>query len=201
MKPNENQPMPEDYLNQIAPKTSRKINLFNNKFILFGLAGAIILIIIFALIGSTSGGVKPGARLAARLAATSEITDSAALNIKSSKLRAINSNLKTFLTNTTRDIEAPLAKDKIDIKKIDKKILLAESNTAILATLEDARLNVVYDRTYTREMTYQLDTILVLIKQVSTKSKSTSFKAILDDAYKNLEIIQTQIIDYTEVFN
>ena len=71
MYPNDNQqPVPVDYLNQIAPHQTHKFDLFNKKPVMFAAIGIGILLIfaIFAVIGNlSSSGTKTNEKLAARL--------------------------------------------------------------------------------------------------------------------------------------
>lgn len=199
MYPNNDQPAnPADYLNQIAPKVTKRTDFLKQKPIMIG---AVVLVIFFvimifaAIVGGLSGGTTPIKTLSARLSSTNSTVDSATTNIKNTKLRALNSNLKLYLTNTIRDYTPILTAQKIDIKNIDKKIISAESDTKILAVLEDARLNAVFDMTYAREMTYKLDTILSLMNKIKS-SNNDKLKTFLDSAYKNLKPIQKQFADY-----
>lgn len=185
------------YLDQIAPKPV-KTSIFQQKPIVFGAIALLAFIVIcaFALIvGSLSGGIAPTKRLAARLVNTQQVVTSAVPNIKNTRLRALNSNLKIILTNTIRDASPILAKDKIDINKLDKDTLAKEPNTKMLERLEDARLNAIYDRTYAREMAYQVETIISLMQEIK-KSGKKDLKTFLTTAIDNLSPIQKQFEDY-----
>ena len=149
-----------------------------------------------ATVGSSSGGTSPIQTLSARLVSTTNTVTSANKNIKNTKLRALNSSLNIYLSNTTRDLAPILVINKIDAKKPNKSITKAESNVAMLAVLEDARLNAVYDRVYAREMNTQLEKILLLMNQINKTTKSSQTKTFLDNAIKNLEPIQKQFADY-----
>lgn len=191
-------PTPTDYLDQIAPTNAKKPGIISNRPILFG-AIAIVLLLVVILIGSLfSGGVKPSEKLAARLTITAETVESATGIIKSSKMRALNTDLKLFLTNTIRDIEPFLTKNGIKIEKLSDKVLEDESNADLLIRLEDARLNGIYDRTYAREMSYQLDTILTLMRQIGKSASTEGFKSFLDNAIINLEPIQQDFSDFNQ---
>ena len=186
-----------DYLNQIAPQAPKKsfFSLSPKNLIIFG-GIAVVIISIIALISSLAGGINQTERLTARLLSTEKIMDSATSKIKTSKLRTLNGNLKIYFTNTIRDIKPILAADKIDITKLDAKVTSAESSDKILAKLEEARLNVMYDRTYAREMSYKLDTILTLMKQIQNNTKNAKLKTFLQEAYKNLEPTQKQFAEF-----
>ena len=196
MNPNDNQPIPSDYLNQIAVQPPKKVNFVRKQPILIGGVAIIAVIIILTIISNLSGGIKPSEQLAARLIATKSVADDATSKIKSPELRALNSNLKIYLTNTIRDIAAPLLKDKINVNRLDKKATVAESNVQLLATLEDARLNAIYDRTYAREMAYQLDTVLTLMRQIYNDTSNKDLKSFLDSKIENLVPIQKQFADF-----
>lgn len=194
-------PTPTDYLEQIAPRTTKPGFAFNGKpMILAGIA-AIVLLVIIIILGSMSGNIKPTQRLAARLTTTASTVDYATDNIKSSALRALNSDLRLFLTNTVRDIGPILAKDGVKISNLDKKVLAAESNTDMLARLEDARLNVDFDNTYAREMSYQLDMVLTLMKQIYSSTSSRSLKDFLTNSYTNLAQIQQEFSKFNSTTN
>jgi len=196
MYPN-NQPPSIDYLNQIAPQ-STKVSLFSNKKVTVAivLAAVTILVFIFIIINSLIPKTSLNQQLAAKLLATEEILTDVTPKIKTSQLRTYNGNLKIYLTNTIRDITPLLAKEKIDINKLGQKILDTESSADVLTRLENARLNAVYDRTYAREMAYQLDTIVSLMTKIQKSTKSSSLKLFLEDAIKNLVPTQKQFAEF-----
>jgi len=197
MYPNDEKPLPPpDYLNQIAPQAPRKAGFLHKQKILIAILGAIVILVIIVIGSLLLGGTRSTEKLAARLIATESITDGATSKIKSTQLRAINSELKIYLTNTIRDIEPILTKINTNIKKLSKNATSAESSEKMLATLEDARLNAVYDRTYAREMSYQLDTILTLMHQISSDTGNKELKSFLESAENNLEPTQKQFANF-----
>jgi len=202
MDPNQPQPnLPADYLNQIAPQTPKKMPLNLSKKQLLvggGLLAAILIVILLAVIINLTSNKKPFEQLVARLQSTATIVTNAQTDIHSSNLRALNSNLKIYLTNTNRDIAAPMLDVKIDVTKLDKDIVTSEAGTDITARLSDARLNAVYDTTYVREMSYRLDTIVNLMQQDYKSTGSTKLKSFLSSAYTNLQPIQKQFADFSD---
>lgn len=202
MYPNQQPPQPQsnysiDYLNQIAPQGPKKGFLSRKQMIVAAVLGILtIIVLILVVVVNVGGNSKPTQQLAARLIATESIVGDAQDKLKSTELRTLNSNLKIYLTNTNRDIVAPLAKDKVDVKSLDKKIVEAESGAAMTARLEDARLNAVYDRTYAREMAYQLETISALMRQIYESTSNKDLKSFLDGAYKNLLPTQKSFEDF-----
>lgn len=195
---NPNQPTYSvDYLNQIAPQTPKKSGLSRLQFIIVAVVGAVVLLtVIISAVLTSSYNVEPAKQLAARLQSTEVIVGNAQSKLKSSQLRTLNSNLKIYLTNTNRDITAPLLKDGINVAKLDKKLVASEAGTAITNKLEDARLLATYDRIYALEIASQLDTIVELMRQVNSSTNNKSLKLFLDNAYTNLEPTQKQFAQF-----
>lgn len=199
MNPPNGQP-PLDYLNQIAPQAPKKpLFVLNLRTIILGGIAAVILICIIAGIGGaiSSAQKEPWQRLSARLNATTAVVDGATANIKSSQLRSINSDLKLYLTNTKRDLTAPLTALDIKIDKLPEKIVASERSTGITERLEDGRLNAKYDSTYAREMTYQLATILSLLQELYATNVGPQTKEQLKAAYDNLLPTYTTVSQYS----
>lgn len=195
------QPLSMDYLNKIAPVApKRKMPFSRNQMILLGILGAavIIVLILATVLGGFGGTKKYEKQLAARLIGTETIAADASTKLKSSSLRALNSNLKIYLTNTNQGIIEPLKKDGIDATKLDKSTLTDESGSDVSARLEDARLNAVYDRTYAREMAYRLATILTLMNKIENSTSNKTLKTFLTNAITNLEPTQKQFADFNE---
>lgn len=198
MNPQENQPNPLDYLDQIAPTASKK-RFFNltGPVLMGAIAiGVVILICAVFITASTLDGSKTTAKLAARLIVVEKIAKDSTSKIKSSQLRAVNSELKTFLTNTIRDIEPLLIKENTKIKDLPKSLLNTKADTDLTNRLEDARLNAIFDRTYTREMAYELSNVINLMQDINKNTNSASLKSFLEDTYKNLYPIQEQFADF-----
>lgn len=185
------------YLDQIAPKATPS-NFFKQKPILFGLIAlvAIILLFIFVLIIGLANKPTSTKRLAAKLVNTQQVSQSATANIKSTSLRAINSNLNIILTNTIRDASPVLAKEGLKIEKLDKNTLSLEPNAEMLSRLEDARLNAIYDRTYAREMAYQLETLTSLMTDVKESTGKKDLGDFLTTAINNLSPLQKQLENF-----
>lgn len=190
---------PPDYLNQIAPQAPRALpfKVGPKLFIIIG----VVLVLLVSIIAITLNTVnsaqqEPLQTLSARLTTTQTIVNDAQANLKSSQLRSLNSNLAIYLTNTTRDMSEPLLNNGVNTEKLPDSVLKAESGDAMSARLEDARLNAVFDRTYAREMTYQLGTTLALMKQIRNSTSSPSLKTFLDTAITNLEPTQASFASF-----
>lgn len=196
MNPDQN-PYPIDYLNQIAPQAPKQG--INNKLFFLLIGGGLLIAIIVGVLALTSGNNGPTQKiqtLAARLTTLQSIAGDAQKNIKSGQLRTTNSTLNIFLTNANRDIIEPLSKNGVDIKKIDKSIQAKENGEKLKAELEDARLNATFDRTYAREMSFQLETVAALMKDIYQNSNSKSLKEFLEATDTNLQPIKKQLADF-----
>ncbi len=213
MYPNQPQPLPPtpppapptaDYLNQIAPQGSPKSG-WNKKIKMIGIIGGALVLLVIALViavNAISGATRePAQKLSARLSVTQGISDKAQSNLKSSQLRSLNSDLRLFFTNTSRGIATPLASFGVDAKSIPDRITASEKaiGDGMSNRLEDARLNAVFDRTYAREMAFQLSTMIALLQQMYNSAPSTSTKTFLDTTYKNLQPIQQGFAEFNEV--
>lgn len=198
MQPDEQPQFSIDYLEQIA-STPKKPGVRGKLFPIVIVAGLIAVLIVglLAVLSAGGGNQNDMARLAAKLKTLQTVTDSSQKNIKSSSLRSINGNLSLFLTNTSRDVVAPLQANGIDAAKLDPKVTASEDGSDLKAKLEDARLNAVFDRTYAREMSYQLETLAALLQQIEANTKSRSYKEFLATTRNQLDPLRQQFADFT----
>lgn len=190
-------PVPSNYLDQIA--TPQKQSPLNGKLFLLIIAGALVLIISLVVLIFSANSGSDGAtteRLALRLQTLQKVSQTAHKNIKNSSLRSINSNLKTSLINTNRDIAAPLTAAEIDLKEADPSLIAEEDGAKLTEALENARLNVDFDNTYAREMSYQLERTTVLMNSLLATTKSASLKSFLQSSAKELVALQKQFSTY-----
>lgn len=187
---------PIDYLNQIAPE-QQKPGL-SGKWVLLLIGAGVVAVIFIAifLLSSAGGSTQKLQTLTARMQTLQKISEGAEKNIKSGSLRSTNSTLSIFLTNANKDIETPLAKNGIKAKGLDKNIVKKEDGAKVTAALEDARLNATYDRTYAREMGFQLDTLAGLMKEIYTTTNSKSLKDFLISTDTDLTSIRKQLADF-----
>jgi hypothetical protein len=193
-----------DYLNQIAPQAPKTLPFkFGPKLLIIA---AVILVVLIIIVSVTvnlvmSSQRQPLQQLAARLTTTETIANDAQPNLKSTQLRSLNSNLKIFLTNTNRDIGQPLLSGGVNTAKLPESVLTKESGDALSTTLEDARLNAVFDRTYAREMTYVLGSTLALMKQIRSSTGSTELRTFLDSTLTDLTLIHESFSSFDAAGN
>ena len=201
MQPDQNE-YPIDYLNQIAPE-QKKPGLGNKAFFMIIGIGVFLAAVVGVLMLLSSGGGASSSEklqtLSARMQTLQKISDTSEKSIKSSKLRTTNSTLNLFLTNANHDIEDPLLKNGVKPSALDKKIVGKENGAEMIATLEDARLNATFDRIYAREMSFQLNTLASLMKEIYTTTKSKSLKEFLVTTDNNMKPIRTQLAEFNAV--
>lgn len=175
--------------------------MMNNKLFLVLVGGGLLvalLVLILSLTNSGSGPTQKMITFAARVQSLEKITADAQKNIKSNDLRGTNSNLTLFLTNTDQGMTTPLKNNNVDVKNLDQNIVKSEKTDgdALTAKLEDARLNAVFDRTYAREMSYQLSALRSLMSSIYTSSGSKSLKDFLQTTDNTLVPIQKQLTTF-----
>ena len=205
MYPDKQQTRPEDYpvdyLNQIAPQSTRRSSGGPNfKLIMLLLGGALIIAMGLMLVGTLTSKPNVDQRLAARLSQTSGIVDESHDNIKSSQLRSLNSSLNIILANANRDIGGYLSSTGVDPKKLDASAAGPERQEAaeLKAKLEDARLNATFDRTYARELAYRLETINTYLKTAYDGATNSDYKTLLANTSKDIGPIYEQIAKFNE---
>lgn len=198
MNPDQN-PYSIDYLNEIAPQPQRQRGRDKFFFLIIG-GGLLVAVIVFLFTLSSGGGPKEDMQtLAARMTTLQTVASDTQKSLKSGDLRSTNSNLVIFLTNANRDIVEPLKANNIDAKKLDSSIVAKESGDELTQKFEDARLNAVLDRTYSREMTYQLQTVSVLIRDIYEATNNKSFKEYLEKIDADLQPLIKQFSDFSGV--
>jgi hypothetical protein len=191
---------PLDYLNQIAPVTPKRPRFeLNKRTILFGAGIAVVFVILLAIVVNVIGSSRtaPWQQLSARLATTHGVAVDATSKLKNSQIRSANSNLGIYLTNTRRDLTAPLALKNIDPEKLPESVTINEADALMIQRLEDARLNAKYDSTYAREMSYKLSTILSLYQELFNSTGDPNTKLFLETAYNNLLPIQETFANFS----
>lgn len=196
-----------DYLNQIAPK--QKQPLFDKTMIIvFGvLAFAIVAFVGMMVFSSARGDSNSETLLRAyfKVQKTNELATKYQGRLQNSDLRAINSGLATTLSSDETKLKTLLDSSKIEIPKAEKNktppkiISQVDRDIAELdKILDDAFLNAVLDRTYAREMSYNLDVINSLLKRVESSTRSESSKTTVGEIIKSLDISSGQFREYSQ---
>lgn len=208
MDPNQQLPQlrPQDqridssYLDQIAAPMQQKTL---NPAILWGLIGGSLLIMgIIIMILLSSGGPSTSERMTAflyRVQSLKTLVSDSTDTLKSSELRAANSSLSSVLTGIQTETSTLLSgsSEKVASKPPKDSPILSEYEQ-INTKLEDARLNVAFDRVYAREVVYQIATLRTEMLSIYNDSSSKELHAFLETADKDLKGLSEDIAKFNE---
>jgi hypothetical protein len=181
-----------DYLNQIAPKTTVK----TNRFAVFGLIGAVLLLVIAAVVIFANAGPPDFSTQAkaiqSRLTTLQTVADSQQPNLKENAISEANSSLSSALTSTSTDL-ATLMKTKgikasSDASKNVSKTEKAYAD-ALKKKLDDSYQRGTLDRTYTTQMTYELTVLKNKLIRMKNTANSKSVTNFVDAANANIDAI------------
>lgn len=193
MQPDNPTQLSVDYLDQIAPPEKPNKGFSKKQILIFaGLGVALILAVLLMMLNSALQNNRPEEMLAARLITIQKVVDESTGNLKNSKLRALNSDLKLYIVDVMREAEAPFAASKVTFSEINPNVTKRENADGLLERLEDERLNARYDRSYAREMASLIETTLIQMKAVYGKTSNKSLKDFLQKTYDNLLPVQEQ---------
>lgn len=199
----------ETYLEQIAAQA--RPNKTPGKLLSPGIikliAGAIIALILIIVLGSVlSSANQKTITLYERyylkvknLSAANGPLASYGKELKSSDLRLLSSTLLTSLTGTARDLNGVLSDIKVDTANISPEATKEESTvfTGYTASLSDAKLNGLLDRTFATSTTLQISLLLSLESEISEKTDNNSLASIVSKSKADLQALLQQFEDYS----
>lgn len=191
-----------DYLNQIAaPVAQKKVS----PLILFGGIGALLLLVIGALILITNLSSPPdftaqARTVQARLATLETITDQQQKRLQRNQLSSMNATLKTSLLSMDSDLSAILTAR--GLKATDAALTTAKNTektylTKLTNTLNDSYLTGTLDRTYASQMAYEL----TILQSKLQALKSTANSKSVTDFYTRSSPTLTTAIDAFSSFS
>jgi hypothetical protein len=187
---------PGNYLDSIAPQPTQPTI---KPWLLWTIIGGVIslLIVVVLAIAIPAGPSKSDQllQLTWRMQAVSSLADTHKQTIKSSSLRATNSSLLAILDGAKRDSTAFLSEEAAKQKQPKESPLIAEFSE-LETRLEDARLNVIFDTVYAREMAYQVATLQSEMKSL-LPGASRELSSYLTQADKNLEPLVKQLSEFS----
>lgn len=187
------------YLDQIAGQpTVKKMN----PLILWVLIGGGILVlgllVIFMLNLLKPKTPEQLTQFVYRVEALQELTGAQAKNIQSSKLVALDGNVNSILAGIQQEGAPALAAQ--GVKKLalvpPKASAVALEYAEIASRLDDARLNAAFDRTYVREITYQLGRLRAEIQTIRTGTHSSTVLDFLSTSDSNLKPLEEAYSNY-----
>ncbi len=191
---------PMDYLNSISSPTQTK--MINPWLLWIAIGGFLITILTVGSLLAFGGGEGKTERynnFLYRVQSLQELTRDSSRQIKSSELLAANGSLSTIVAGAEPEITkySPSADDKKSLKAPKESPILAEF-AALDARLEDARLNVRFDPTYAREVTYQISKLRSEINMVYEDTNSPGLKTYLETFDKDLEGLSKQFSRFNQ---
>ena len=184
---------PMDYLNSISAPTKTK--MINPLFLWLGIGGVLLIVLVLAstlLFGGRETGVERYNNLSFRIQSLQALTKSSSKAIKSSKLLAINGSLSTILNSAVPELQKLSASTDTKVAKPVKDSPLLVEFSTLSAKLEDARLNVRFDTTYAREVSYQISKLRSEIKIVTNETRSAGLKLYLETLDTDLKNLNEQ---------
>mgnify|MGYP006200696097 FL=1 len=168
------------------------------------IAGLLAVVLFAFMLLNAQPSVNDEARqLHLRLSTLQTIAEDQQKELRSNDLRAINSSYILFLTDSLESIEVPLQNLGVNMKKTDKKTAAKEAayEEKLAREFEDDRLNAVLDRTYPRDMAYELSVVKSMMKAIYSKTSSKSTKEFLEKADANLSPIAKRFTDFSNTSN
>lgn len=194
-----------DYLNQIAAQPSRRRALVPTGSPMFWVLIAVAAIVVITIVSivATTLSQKGSANieaLSARLAQLQTTVAARQNDIGNTDLATTNSSLGLNLTQLNNELDAILKDDGKNPSKLNGGIVAKETaNTKDLTTtLDNAKLNALFDSTYASAMTYQLDTALATIHQMQKSKNGPKTTSFLSDADKDLSQARDSFASYDD---
>lgn len=197
MYPNQQPQYSVDYLNEISgPQPTSRLP---KNFRLLAIVGIIMIILSFVIIvfGILNSKDEPTPTdLAVRLKTLETVSRDTQENLSSGDLRSLNTNLTLALSNSSREMNAFLGEKGANA--IDKAVKENPDTARLTKTFTDADLNAVISRTYPREMAYELNVTLLLLKSLYDETENAKFKDYLSSTYDDLEPIYKQLSKFNQ---
>lgn len=179
---------PIDYLNQIAPTTPKSAGP-SPKLLLIAIITCVVVAIGFVAFMLTNGSGQStkisykAEELSSRLETLKKIVDDNHDDIQENSLRTQNSTLSIFLSSSIADTKDSLGSLAPNASKKPTKEITANEeklSTDLQAKLDDSQLAGTFDRTYAREIAYQIDLLIGLTNEVYTKTSKADVRSSLE---------------------
>lgn len=193
-----------DYLDQISAKPKGVIGFTRKQLALFG--GLLLLafgVFIVVMLNNTSGPniTQMSQKLIVRSQGLSKVAEQSKANIQNQSLGNTNSAIQVQLTSAVSSLTKSFDDAGVSVKKPSESIVAAESNAKVLEKLEDARLSGTFDRIYITEMSYQLETTILLINDIHARTNNSELKNQLKSVYDSLKPLHKQLGDLSSSIN
>ena len=203
----------QEYLNQISaaskPTTTQTKsgpnNILHSK-ILYLIIGAIIIVIILAIVGSLLGSNKSTPqteiiKLKLHADSTMNVINTYQPDVKSSSLRSSSASMNSILADTSSKLNTYIAEKYGDKAVGNAKNLAEEAKTtedALESELFEAKINGILDRVYAHKMAYEISVFLSEEGKLYNSTKDENLQSILADSYNSLENLYSNFNDFSE---
>lgn len=189
-QPQPNQGYSIDYLDQISPpvKTSR---VASPKFFFGIIAGLVALLLVVGglmLLSNRASPMDKSTDMLLRMQTLEKVARTQHGHLRDGQLRATNSSYLLFLANAIRDIKEPLQTAGVTTSQLpkDQRDLEKSIENELNTQFDEARLNVILDRTYAREMNYQLEILHGMMISVYNSTDNPVLTEYLETTENNL---------------
>jgi hypothetical protein len=182
------------YLDSIAaPPKQNTLSSFALWGIIGGIIFTLVITVIFIFNSGSPSRAETFTNYVHRVQALSRLTSSSTKIIQNSELRALNATTVSVLGTANQESSDVLK--AVDIKKLpanNAKSPIAAEFSELNTKLDNARLNVAYDRVYAREIGYHLAKIRAQINTLHKSSKNKKLRAYLEKTDANLQPLVSQ---------
>lgn len=186
-----------DYLDQMAVPVKKPLE---KKYLFAGIGVGVALLLSLALLMFTpqrTASIANEVSLYTTMIDVEKSTDRSARNLKSSGMSSANSAMRSTLTNAARDMQTPLTnmgQDPSSLKSSATKPPYHDDK--LVTTLEDARLNGIYDRVYAREMNTKMKLMISYMESIEASNSRESMQEFIKKNKKSFEDIQKSVEDW-----
>ena len=163
------------------------------------LIGAVAVAFFFIILGTALGGGDKD-KLSLRTTNLVSVIEHYTPYVKSSKLRSLGNSLKAVINQVNYAANTSLA-DDFDAKgsKPQKEQTTLDEDAWRLEleeSLENARLNGILDRVYSRDYAYQIGMLISLENDIIKKSKKENLTSALEKSLPNLDQLYDQFDNF-----
>lgn len=198
--PMQTPPPPAAYLDQIAAPGPQKT--IPPRLLWIGIGALLLIVIVGFFVIINSGGKTQSQKMTEfvyRVQALEKLTDTSRSTIQSSQLQALNASLNTILTGIDQQSGDSLAIYGISkLPTVPKTAPVTVEYSDLATKLQDAKLNVIFDRTYAREITYQLSIMQSEMKAIYDHSNSKTIKSYLVKSSDNITPLQKEFANFND---
>ena len=200
----------KSYLNQISAenrpvKKSKASNILSSPFtkiLAIGIVVLIAIVIVGAILGNNKDNTK-NKTIALGLHTKNLITtiNYYQPSIKSSILRSSSAALSTILNSTKSAIDTYLT-NKYELKEKDIEQKIVDSENALFVELDnsliEAKINGLLDRTYARQMAYEISVVMNRESEIYKTIKDENLKTSLSSSYDSLGQLYDSFDSFSE---